>query len=535
MRVSALMAELDRLAPFQLAEDWDHVGLQVGSGGTQVGSVLVALDLTDELLDEAARVRADLLLVHHPPIFTALEAVTDDTPAAALVLRAAREGRTVIACHTNLDKTRAGLADQACAILGLENVESIAPAPVQWLKLVGFVPADELADVRAAMFAAGAGVIGDYEHCSFAIPGSGSFRPRETAHPAVGRVGADNSTDEVRLEVVLPRSRRRAVLDAYVTAHSYEQPAYDVYPVEDEVSGTGLGRLGYLPQPMSLQELATLVAQHFHLPSVRFSGAPSRRVLSVAVVPGSGASTVDYVRGRADVLVTGDADYHEAQQALRSGVPIVDLPHETVEGRALERWTDTLAERLSPAGVSVSFFAGPGALWSYAVPAADQDKPSVDDPGGERLDVSDVGIESASVAPQGRYRLFVDGGARGNPGPAGIGVRLEDPDGEVIEEIADAIGTATNNQAEYQAMIAGLELALDRGIQEVTVLADSELVVRQLNGEYRVKDAKLKPLHAHALQLLHQVPDTQLRHIPREQNVEADRLVNQALDAARGL
>jgi putative NIF3 family GTP cyclohydrolase 1 type 2 len=231
MKVSALLAEIDRLAPFQLAEPWDRVGLQVGGRERQVGSVLVALDLTDGALDEAARVGADLLLVHHPPLFAPLDTLTDDTPAGAVVLRAAREGRCVVACHTNLDKAAGGLADIDSTVLGLEGVAPIAPSPVDWLKLVGFVPADDLAAVRSAVFSAGAGVIGNYQHCSFYLRGTGTFHPLEGAQPAAGKVGEDNSTGELRLEVVFPRDARRAVLDAYVAAHSYEEPAYDVYPV----------------------------------------------------------------------------------------------------------------------------------------------------------------------------------------------------------------------------------------------------------------------------------------------------------------
>lgn len=526
MKVSALLAQIDRLAPFQLAESWDRVGLQVGRRERQIGSVLVGLDLNDELLDEAARRVADVLLVHHPPLFVPLESLTDDTPAGAAVLRAVRDDRVIVAAHTNLDKARGGLADIACAILGLEGVAPLAPSPVDWLKLVGFVPPDDLEAVQIAVFAAGGGVIGDYEHCSFYLAGTGTFRPLEGASPTVGSLGADNSTGELRLEVVFPRPLRRAVLDAFLAAHSYEEPAYDVYPVENEVGGTGLGRMGFLERPRPLRDLAATVARHFEQPTVRFSGDPERQIRSVAVVPGSGASAVDMVAGRADVLVTGDVTYHEAERAGRLGLAIVDVPHEVVESKALQRWTDMLADSLTAAGVSVSWFGGTGGIWHYSIdelcPPASQDD----------FGPSEASLDS-SPGEGSRFRLFVDGGSRGNPGPAGIGVRLESPDGELVEELADAIGVATNNQAEYEALIAGLELAIDRGATELLVFADSELVVRQISGEYRVKDGKLKALHERALHLMHELPFVELRHVPREQNAEADRLVNEAIDASR--
>jgi len=520
MRVKELLAEIDRLAPFQLAEPWDRVGLQVGSSTAAVTTLLVALDLDEAALAEAARLQAEVVLTHHPLIFEALQAVTDEGHPGAAVARVLREGRAVIAAHTNLDKARGGLADVAAALLDLEGVRPLQPAAVDWFKLVGFVPSDEVAGVSAALFAAGAGIIGNYEHCSFAIPGSGTFRPLPGASPVVGSVGTDNTTDEVRLEVVFPRAACRAVLDAYVDAHSYEEPAYDVYPVENEIAGVGLGRLGFLPEPAPLGDLVEQVAAVFKVPALRYVGDPRRRVQRVAVVPGSGASAIAAAAAKAEVLITGDVKYHDADEAARRGLALIDLPHEAAEGMALEHWADHLADRLGPQGVRVASVARQRVLWTYAQSAPPQ--PS-------HLGVDDM----ESAEPNGRFELFVDGGARGNPGPAGIGARLLTDDGEVAEELADFIGVATNNAAEYQALIAGLEMALDHGVRRLTVYADSELVVRQLNGEYKVRDSALRVLHEQAVRLLHELPDTQIKHIPREQNAEADRLVNHAIDASR--
>jgi len=169
------MAVVDRLAPFDLAEPWDHVGLQVGSPGDEVRGVLVALEVDDAALDEAARQECDLLLVHHPLIFDPLERLSDDSEAGRLALRAARDGVAVIAAHTNLDKAHGGIADVVAEMLGLEAAAPLAPAAADALKLVGFVPADDADLVRKAVFAAGAGVIGEYEHCSWAVEGQGTF------------------------------------------------------------------------------------------------------------------------------------------------------------------------------------------------------------------------------------------------------------------------------------------------------------------------------------------------------------------------
>ena len=520
MKTAALLDALDRLAPFQMAEPWDHVGLQVGSTRVDVHRVLVTLDVTPEALDEAKRLGCQAILTHHPLIHAPLSAVLDEGYPGAAVSRALRDDLTVIALHTNLDKARGGIAELAGGMLGLEGMVPLEPSPVDWLKLVGFVPADELAEVRAAVFAAGGGAIGNYEHCSFAVEGTGTFRPLPGASPTVGTPGKDNSTGEARLEVVFPRSLRRQVLDAYVTTHSYEEPAYDVYPVDNEVAGVGLGRVGYLPEPQLLSDLAAGIAHQFKVPSLRYLGDPRRRISRVAILPGSGASAIAVAAGKADAFITGDVKYHDAAEAARLGLAFIDLPHEAAESCALQRWSDHLAEALGRQRVTVEFFAAPRGLWSYAAPAAQPTRMSVDDVAAEE--------------PNGHFQLFVDGGARGNPGPAGIGARLLTAQGEVAEELADFIGTATNNAAEYQAMIAGLEMALDHGARRLTVYADSELVVRQLNGSYRVKDAALRVLHDQALRLLHELPDVEVLHIRREQNAEADALVNRAIDEARG-
>jgi dinuclear metal center YbgI/SA1388 family protein len=519
MKTEALLGELDRLAPFQLAEPWDKVGLQVGSAAAEVRRVLVVLDVTEAALEEAARLGCEAIVAHHPLLFDSLAAVTDESHAGRTVLRAARDGRVIVVAHTNLDKARGGLADIAAGMLELEAVEPLEVARMDWFKLVGFVPVDEVDDVRTAVFAAGAGVIGDYEHCSFMQPGTGTFLPGQGASPTVGKVGKDNSTREVRLEIVFPRAARRRVIDAYLAAHSYEEPAFDVYPVEDELARAGLGRVGYLPQPLLLRELAALVAHLFKLPWVRYTGDPGRRVQRVALVPGSGAALIQAAATRADVLVTGDVKHHDADRAAHLGLALVDLPHDAAEGCALERWADRLSDGLGRHRVQVEFLAEHRRLWRHSEPVAAPTHLGVDDMEPDTTD--------------GEYVLFVDGGSRGNPGPAGIGARLETDEGELAEELADYIGVATNNVAEYQAVIAGLELALDHGARKLVVYADSELVVKQLNGEYRVKELALRTLHEQATRLLREVPDAEVKHIPREQNADADRLVNQAIDEAK--
>ena len=291
---------------------------------------------------------------------------------------------------------------------------------------------------------------------------------------------------------------------AYVAAHPYEEPAFDVIPLENEVASLGLGRLGVLPATTSLAAFAAQVAAVLRLPSVRYAGDGARQVRRVAVLPGSGAEAIARgVAQVADVLVTGDVKYHEARAAQAQGLALIDAPHGVTEQEGVLRWAERLAAALGAEATVETFRNSTVLVWSEASArgapgggAAERDAPAA-----AGAPASESGVRSAN-RDDDRYHLYTDGGARGNPGPAGIGARLLTADGDVVEELADSIGTATNNVAEYQALIAGLEIALDRGVERLDVFLDSELVVRQVNGQYKVKDAGLKPLHRQACLLL---------------------------------
>ena len=551
MQVRDVIAAVDRLAPFALTEPWDHVGLQVGAAGDELPCgaegaadtapvVLVALEVDDRVLDEAARLGARVVVSHHPLIFDPLERLSDDTDAGRLALRAAREGVAVVAAHTSLDKARGGMADVVAGMLGLEAVQPLQPAAADVLKLVGFVPEDDADLVRKALFASGAGVIGEYEHCSWSVGGQGTFFGRETTSPVAGVAGRDEKVGELRLEVVFPRRLRRRVVGAYIAAHPYEEPAFDIVPLENEIASLGLGRLGALPAPATLAALAADVAAVLRLPSVRYAGDGSREIRRVAVVPGSGAEAIARgVAQVADVLVTGDVKYHDARRAQAQGLALIDAPHGVTEQEGVLRWAERLADALGR-GAAVETFRNPDvAVWTEARSAVTGEAvaatPSgvAEAPEPHPAPPPSEGVRSANRDDE-RYHLYTDGGARGNPGPAGIGARLLTAAGDVVEELADSIGTATNNVAEYQALLAGLEIALDRGVERLDVFLDSELVVRQVNGEYKVKDAGLKPLHQQACLLLGKFHEVDVKHVRREQNAAADALVNQAIDAAAG-
>lgn len=524
MLVGELLGVLERLAPLHLAQPGDNSGLLIGNEAASVSRILVALEFTEPVLREAVAEGYDTILTHHPLLYAPVRSLRESHPRERLVRGLVRSELNLIACHTNLDAARGGLADIAGEALGLMNRTPLEPAPAGWYKLVGFVPPDAVEAVAAAVFAAGAGVIGDYGDCAYAGEGVGWFTPGPGAEPAVGVPAHPERTPEVRWETVVPRGRLGAALRAFAAAHPYEEPAFDVYPVEDILPRVGLGRVGALPAAVAVGDLAKLVGQIFELTAVSWSGDGSRMVQQVGVLPGSGRASLDGATGRCDVLITGDVGYHDGERATNEGLALIVVPHGGFEWWAFKLWAQTLANELERAGVDVAVSREWSSPWNHVAMGCGEEETSASTPAL----VSGGGVGGQAV------RVWIDGGSRGNPGPSAIGVVIEDATGEILEGIGRAIGVTTNNVAEYRALLAGLEAAAAMGACEVEVASDSELLVRQMLGQYKVKNEGLKPLHAQAQEHARHFSRFRIRHVPREQNARADALVNRALDEQEG-
>jgi dinuclear metal center YbgI/SA1388 family protein len=335
--VTALM---DRWYPPALASDWDAVGLVCGDPEQEVRRILLAVDPAPAVVDEALDWGADLVLTHHPLLLKGVHSVATTTPKGRVLHRLVRGGCGLFAAHTNADAPADGVNESLALALGIIDPQVIVPDPADPLdKLVTFVPHENAEEVRAAITAAGAGRIGDYDSCTFTSEGEGRFRPLDGATPAIGRVGEVEVVAESRVEAVFPRGRRRAVLEALRAAHPYEEPAFDVLELAD-VPGSGrtargTGRIGRLAEPMKLMTFAELVADV--LPEtahgVRVGGDPDRMVETVAVTSGAGDFLLEKVLTTdADVYVTSDLRHHRAAEFLEHGGPaLVDVAHWAAE------------------------------------------------------------------------------------------------------------------------------------------------------------------------------------------------------------
>lgn len=372
---------VDECYPMRDAEDWDAVGLHVGDPHDQVRRVLVAHDVTQAVLDEAVAEGADLVLAYHPLIFRPLARLTPDTPSGALALRAARERIAVLAAHTSLDAAMPGTSDPIMHALDIADVRPLRPTPAESkAKLVVFVPRESTGGVLEAVSAAGAGVIGEYDQCSFRVSGTGTFRPSSKANPTAGARGELNQVAEDRLEVLVPQSLLRTVVEAMVAAHPYEEVAYDVVPLLDVAgdSAKGMGRIGRLPQPLRLRDIADRLAAALPSPHARLAGDPDLEVSVVAACAGAGESLLeDALRAGAEVFVTGDLRHHVALAAVARGLALIDAGHAATEARALPLAMEYLADRARHHGLSAGLLASrvrtePWADYRPSTPAIDE-------------------------------------------------------------------------------------------------------------------------------------------------------------------
>ena len=331
VRLSDVIEALDEAYPPRLAQSWDSVGLVCGDPGDAVESVTIAVDATAAVVDEVPD--GGLLLAHHPLLLRGVDTVAASTPKGALVHRLIRTGRSLFTAHTNADSASPGVSDALADALGLtiEGVLEPVPSTADLDKWVIYVPRENAEAVQAAVFDAGAGHIGDYSHCSWSVSGIGQFLPHEGASPALGSVGSVERVAEDRFEVVAPARIRAEVLSAMRAAHPYEEPAFDVFAMVPLPDGTGLGRVGVLPQPESLRAFVSRVGGALPQTSwgVRAAGDPDAAVARVAVCGGAGDSLLGAAAGAGvQAYVTADLRHHPADEHRRaSGVALIDVAH----------------------------------------------------------------------------------------------------------------------------------------------------------------------------------------------------------------
>lgn len=352
-RLNELISVFESLAPSILAEPWDNVGLQIGNPSQKVSRILVSLNASPEVIQEASEKKCQLLFTHHPLFFQKLQNLLKGTLLYEVVKKALNKKISIYSAHTNLDKASIGLNKVLADFLKIKGAEPLV-ADTAFKKLVFFAEPKDSLIIIEKLSLAGAGIIGRYSHASFRSPGIGTFVPEAGAKPTVGKAGKLNEVKEERVEMLVHQSILTNVVDSLREIHPYEEVAYDIYPLEDiRKSHLGMGRIGHFDSEKSVEA----VAEDFKKAtdsSISFVGDYRRKVKKVAVVAGAGASYIElaYSKG-AELLVTSDVKYHEALQAKQLGLNLLIASHYALEKLALKLVSPSISDTLKKAGYTV--------------------------------------------------------------------------------------------------------------------------------------------------------------------------------------
>lgn len=327
MKIKEITAYLESIAPLAYQESYDNSGLIVGHPDDEVNKALISLDCTEEVVDEAIAKGCDIIISHHPIVFKGLKRFNNKNYVERTVIKAIKNNIALYAIHTNLDNVLGGVSSKIAEKLGLVNHAILSPKTGLLKKLVVYVPRANVEEVRQALFDAGAGNIGDYDHCSYNTAGYGTFRPLVGANPAIGEVGRQERVEETKIEVIFPQQLERQIVVSMLAAHPYEEVAYHTILLDNKLQYVGSGAIGNLDTPLAAQEFLTYLKQKLNLNVIRHTKLLDKKISRVAVCGGAGGFLLgDAKRSGADIFITADYKYHEFFDA-EDDIIIADIGH----------------------------------------------------------------------------------------------------------------------------------------------------------------------------------------------------------------
>jgi len=327
MKLAEITDFLESLAPLNYQEDYDNAGLIVGNPNDEIHAALVALDCTEQIVDEAIAKNCNLIIAHHPIVFKGLKKLNGKNYVERVVLKAIRNNIALYAIHTNLDSVQHGVNAEICKRLGLSDTKILAPKPGILKKLVTFCEHAAAENLRNALFNAGAGNIGHYSECSFNVEGTGTFKGDEQSNPTLGQPGVREYANETRIEVIFKTQDEHQILTALLKNHPYEEVAYDIYALENKLQNVGSGMIGELKETIEGQTFLRLVKDNMNATVLRHTAILPKKIKKVAVCGGSGSFLLkNAIAAGADAFVTADFKYHEFFDA-EDKIMIVDIGH----------------------------------------------------------------------------------------------------------------------------------------------------------------------------------------------------------------
>lgn len=349
-----IIRHIEEFAPLQLQESYDNSGLLVGDPEMEINGVLLCVDCTEEVFEEALEKGANLIVSHHPLIFKGLKAITGKNQQERILIEAIKNDVAIYAVHTNIDAVIHGVSGKMADLLTLNNQKILSPFKGNLKKIVTFVPESHIENVREHVFSAGAGSIGKYSNCGFSSSGFGTFQAQEGAEPFVGEIGQLHTEAELRFETVFPAYLQNKVVKALKESHPYEEVAYDIYTLDNGDSRFGMGIVGDLEFPMDELTFLNHIKKTFHASMLRYTALLDKPVRRIAVCGGSGSTLLDKaIAQKADVFITGDFKYHQFFEA-EGKILIADLGHYETEQYTKDIFYDLLVKKIPNFAVYLS-------------------------------------------------------------------------------------------------------------------------------------------------------------------------------------
>lgn len=326
-KINEIIDCIEQMAPLAYQEAWDNSGLQVGNPTQDVKAVLLCVDITESIIDEAIEKGANLIISHHPLIFKGIKKLIGKTYIERVIIKAIQHNIVLYSAHTNMDKCIGGVNFRIAQKLNLKNINVLVPEENYLCKIVTYVPESYIDTVRQAMWNVGAGSIGDYNQCSFSSTGSGTFCATESCNPFVGNIGKLHIESELRLEMVVPKDKCNRVVSAIFSSHPYEEPAIDIIPLLNKYTKLGLGCVGDLEFPLTESEMLHYIKDKLNINYIRHTKTSDKLISRVAVCGGSGAEFIPFaINENVGMYITADVKYHDFF-GVENQIVIADIGH----------------------------------------------------------------------------------------------------------------------------------------------------------------------------------------------------------------
>ncbi|MCF6297956.1 MAG: Nif3-like dinuclear metal center hexameric protein [Flavobacteriaceae bacterium] len=347
MNIKQITDTIEELAPLAYAEDFDNVGLLIGNYNTEVTGILVTLDTLEKTVDEAITKNCNLIVSFHPIIFSGLKKLNGNTYVERVVMKAIKNDIAIYAIHTALDSSHQGVSAKMCEIIGLTNTKILLPQSRNIKKLTTYVPHKNAENLRNSLFTAGAGNIGNYNHCSFNIEGTGTYQGNENSNPLIGKKEKLHKEPETFISVIFERHLESQILKSLFKNHPYEEVAYDIVTLDNKHQNIGMGMIGELTHEMEALDFLHLLKEKFNLHTIRYSDLNNKKIKKVAVLGGSGSFAINQAkRADADIFITADMKYHDFYKA-ENQIILADIGHYESEQFTKNLLVDYLTKKIT--------------------------------------------------------------------------------------------------------------------------------------------------------------------------------------------